>query len=103
MRSDRFRSTARSIGTSSAICARREITPPETFQLAGIVSDGSVSYCPAGDGPPCVLPVAGTITFETYELDGPASGSFVIDLGDELIEGDFDAERCEPASPIRCG
>jgi hypothetical protein len=81
----------------------REIRPPQTIQLAGIVADGDAAYCPGGDGPPCRLPVGGEITFTSHEPDVSSTGSFSLDLGDEVIEADFDASWCVPDPPGRCG
>jgi hypothetical protein len=81
----------------------RDIEPPQTFQLAGIVADGDASVCPGGNDPPCRLPVGGEITFEDYEADTSAAGRFSLDLGDRVVEGNFDALHCAPDPPTRCG
>lgn len=78
----------------------REIAAPATFQLAP--ADGDASLCPGGDAP-CRQAERGSITFESYELDGAASGAFSIDFGTEVAVGSFAAERCVPDAPIRCG
>ena len=78
----------------------REIAPPETFDVAEL-SEGDAFHCPGGDAP-CLTARSGSVTFETYDPDVAAAGSYVVDLGSEVIDESFDAEACEPDPPVFC-
>jgi hypothetical protein len=64
---------------------------------------GTVTACPAGDGPCRTTGDTDdwSVTFDTYDETGDASGSYTIDWGSESETGSFDATRCARSFP--CG
>lgn len=65
-------------------------------------ANGNASECPGGS-PPCRTSDTWSVTFDTYEADVSATGSYTITWGDgSSSTGNFDATWCE-TGPIICG
>lgn len=81
------------------------IEAPETITssaASGGFGNGSATECPGGT-PPCRVSMEWSITFETFQEDVGASGSYSITFADgETVTGRFDASWCSPGS-IVCG
>lgn len=69
---------------------------------SGGFGNGSATECPGGT-PPCRVSMDWSITFDTFQEDVGASGSYSITFaGGETATGRFDASWCSPG-PIVCG
>ena len=70
-----------------------EIEAPQTVRFDSFET-GFANDCPGGSAP-CVLIEAGEIRFETFSNQG-ASGSWRLEIGDEVETGSFNASFCDP-------
>ena len=77
-------------------------TPGSTITSTAAASNGSATECPGG-APPCLTSDDWSVTFDTFTVDGPASGSYTIHWLDATsTTGSFDATNCS-AGPVICG
>ncbi len=81
------------------------ITAPVTInsnRTGGGFGNGSATECPGGS-PPCRTAESWTLTFETFEDDAGASGTYSLTFADgSTTSGRFDASWCSFAPPM-CG
>jgi len=77
--------------------SRLEIIAPVTFVI-GPDAEVSGAHCPGGTAA-CQEAEAGSITFDTYEPEVGASGSWELTVQGAELSGRFDARWCERACP----
>lgn len=78
------------------------ITAPQTISFGPEQQNGSATLCLGGLAP-CLIATSGTIELDGFTQGVGANGSFSIVFGDGTETGTFDADWCNPPTPILCG
>ncbi|HWM85593.1 MAG TPA: hypothetical protein VNO33_07140 [Kofleriaceae bacterium] len=80
----------------------QDIVAPMTISWAPGEALGTGSLCPGGEDT-CRTYSAGDITFQTFDAEQGAAGTWRLLEGDQPVTGTFDATWCEPKVPDPCG